>query len=113
MDSAVAEVSLRGGREPKASSAKPMVSFRCPPELRDYLKEVARQPGRDQTEVIASALELDRDLGRLLKGDSARLEAFAADHGLRLGPDLPEVLARLVRRGLDAYGKDGKGRAKR
>lgn len=93
-------VTLRG-KKAKAA-ALPTTSFRCPPDLRHYIEDTAATTGRDQTEVITDALALDRDLAQKLKAEQKRLEAYAAANGLHMDHDLAEVLARLVRAGLDA-----------
>jgi predicted transcriptional regulator len=96
-------VSLRGQKDDE--SAKPTVSFRCPPELRRYIEETAAAYRRDKTEVITDAIALDRDLATKLKPDAAKLEAFATSQSLKMDDDLAEVLARLVRQGLAATGR--------
>lgn len=103
--------SVGGGRGPrpmglrgsKDDSGRQTVSFRLPPELRDYIQHMATEEGRDKTEVICGALELDRDVQDKLQAESARLRAYAEDQGLKMSRDLAEVLARLVRRGLDSH----------
>lgn len=99
-------LSLRGGRKPP--NPKPMVSFRCPPELIEYVRQVAKNPNRDQTEVITSAIALDRDLAEKLLGEKSRLLAFAEAHGLDMHEDLAEILAQLVQLGLEAYDREKK-----
>lgn len=93
-------VTLRGKKT--AEGASPTMSFRCPPDLRRYVKDTAKNTGRDQTEIITDALSLDRDLAMRLKPDQDRLEAFAAANDLDMDQGLAEVLARLVRLGLDS-----------
>ena len=107
LEGAVA-MSLRE-RPPPEPKAGPMFNFRCPPAIREYLREAASAPGRNQTEVVVSALELDRDLAQLLAPDVARIHAYAEEQGLQVGPDLPRVLAQLVRAGLDAHAQKKRG----
>ncbi len=101
--SGVEVLSLRGGREP--DEPKGVVTFRFQPELIAYVERVAKEPNRNKTEVVASAIELDRDLDEKLSPDRARLLAFAESQGLSMAEDLAEVLARAVRLGLDALAK--------
>lgn len=92
-------MSLRGK---KYDGTRPMISFRCPSPLRHYIDETSESTGRDKTEIITEALELDRDLALKLRLDSERLAAMASSEGLNIDRDLAEVLARLVRAGLEA-----------
>lgn len=101
-------MTLRGKKD--ASRAKPQLSFRCPPDLRRYIDDTARETGRDKTEIITDALELDRDLAVKLKPHEGNIDAYARSEGLDMDRDLAEILARLVRRGLDADDGRGKGR---
>lgn len=91
-------MSLRGQKVEE--NARPMMTFRCPKELRRYIDETAATFGRDKTEVITDALELDRDLAFKLKPEEGALMAFAKSEGLNVDDDLAEILARLVRVGL-------------
>jgi predicted transcriptional regulator len=104
-------VSLRGPKESE-DGPKAVVSFRCSRSLSSYIDEAARAPGRARSEVIISAIELDRDLAQKLRGEVQRIENFASHGDLRMHTDLAEILARLVRRGLDAAEKDNKGKNK-
>jgi len=78
------------------------MTFRVPDEEREYLKRVKRSQAREYTEIMLSALRLDRDLAAALDPDRERLQAAADRRGLTLGADLPQVLAELIRLGLDA-----------
>ncbi len=98
----IGKLSLRSGRKPK--DEKQNVGFRCPPELLVYIDHEAKKPGRDKTEVIISALELDRDLDQQLNKYVKRLKAFAEANSLDLNENLAEVLAMLVRERLDELG---------
>lgn len=82
------------------------VNFRCPPELKKYIDDASDAPGRSKTEVITSALELDRGLETELRADEERIAAFAGASDLRTNKDLPVILARLVRRGLESWERE-------
>lgn len=104
-------VSLRGKDETgPAAGARPMVSFRCPEELRDYIKEAARSSGRDQTQVLVQALEVDRELEQGLREEARRLNLYAATNDLSLRTELGKVLVALVKQGLDAWEAGGGAR---
>ncbi len=95
-------VSLRR-RKPK--KVRPIVGFRCPPDIKEYLDVESGKPNRDQTEVIISALELDRDLDLKLRPNIEHIEAYAASNSLDMDEQLAEILVRLIRGGLEAQGK--------
>jgi hypothetical protein len=113
-------VSLRGPKKgvPKDPEVK-VVTFRCPPEILGYILETV-QKGEEalkakeadealtQTDVILDAIKLDRDLSKELGELQDRLSAFAEANELNPYRDLPKVLARLVRAGLDAAQKPRK-----
>jgi hypothetical protein len=98
----MAAVSLRGRSGTESLDLERMVSFRCPENVREYIKEESHRSMRKEARVIVQALELDRDLGKLLVPEVERLEAFAASQSLTLDRNLAAVLAALVTAGLNA-----------
>lgn len=91
-------------RDPKGlDDTRQMTSFRLPPELRAYVAEAAEAQQRDKTEIMCGALELDRDIGKKLGDVRTQLRVFAEEQGLSMQTDVAEVLAKLVRLGLEAH----------
>ncbi len=101
-----AAVSLRGAGD--RDGPRVLTTFRCPRDLKQYISDAAAAPHRDKTEVITSALELDRDLAKELRAEESRLAEFAAAHDLKMSKDLAEVLALLVKLGLASWERDKK-----
>lgn len=96
-------MNLRAAADDEPEGTKPF-SFRCPTELKEYLEEASSwDPKRTKTEVLTSALELDRDLNRDLRSDQTRIAAYAAANGLRMSRDLGVLLAKLVKEGLESW----------
>jgi hypothetical protein len=107
-------VSLRGmgKRRTEAADAQEVsFFFRGPKTLKDYVVLEAHGRETEQGKVILAAIALERDLGDRLASLSDRIEAFAAERNLSLEQDLPEILARLVRRGLGVPEQDEVARA--
>lgn len=91
--------------EGDAGEKRTMVSFRCPDSLRAYVRDIAKQRKREQTEVITEALKLSRDLARRLESQMPHLKEAAAEEGLDVERDTAELLALLVVRGLRVKSK--------
>lgn len=87
----------------EAEGGRVAVSYRLPADATAYIDEVAKEMERDKTEIVASALRLDRDIAKHLDGSAARLKAYASEHGLTVRRDLALVLSKLALLGLDAY----------
>lgn len=100
-------MSLQSARNRKS---RVPVTFRCPPEVLHYIIEAAKAPKRNKTEVITSAIELDRDLAKNLRAEEALLDEYATENGLRPGLDTAEVIASLVKIGIEAYRQKKAGR---
>lgn len=99
----MAALSLRGRKpEEVESDEEKMVSWRAPLAVRRYIKQEMARSGRTQAAIINEALELDRDLGEKLEAETVRIATFAASIGLSVDADTAEIVARLVRAGLDA-----------
>jgi hypothetical protein len=79
-----------------------LVSFNAPVELHAYLKEAGKALPRGYTDLIIRGIELDRDLGELLKPHEARIEAFAQSQGIAIADEPARVIAMLVEMGLQS-----------
>jgi hypothetical protein len=99
----VGRMSLRGPKAepPKEPKGTRSFGFRCPPHIREYLDRAHKDEGRDRTEIILFALELDRDLGQFLSDILPRIASMATKMQLDPRRDLAKVLAVLVRFGLE------------
>lgn len=101
-----------GFRGPKTEGKKETVSFRCPPELLQYIQRVIEEEKREQTEILVAALRLDRDLQVKLRDVYPRIQAYAAGRNLSLQDELSEVFAQLIRIGIASLESSGQGPAK-
>jgi len=82
-------------------------NLRLPISLKAYLDE------HGLTETIVRAVEFDRALGEALKPHDARIDAFAAEHGMTREHNAAALLAKLVAIGLDHHeAEQGKKKAR-
>lgn len=95
-------MSIRGPKRAVSRPAK-LKNFRCPDDVDAYLKSASAQLGRDQTDLIVGAIELDRDLSVELGSDGLeRLRAFAEALGVSIDDQPAKAIALAVRKALDA-----------
>jgi hypothetical protein len=97
-----ARVSLWGKGPGKGAGEKKTFLLELEPSWHEYLKETAASEERSMKDVVMKALILDRALGEKLSDVGDKLVARAAAEGLSYPEDLPELLARLIRRALEA-----------
>ena len=106
-------LSLRGPKKKETKEAedtRKVVSFRADAALRAYITETAKETDTDASEVCLAAVKLDRDLAKEMESERVRMQAFAESQGLRMHEDLAIIIARLLRRGLDAVEREKKGK---